>query len=407
MSPPAAPDAKALRIAVDYNTAVIPGAGVARYTRSLVEALARLDRTNRYTLFYGGRGLSRETEPYRAARALVHHHGNFAARELPLSARLMTLLWQRARVPWPLERSIGPHDIVHAPDYVLPPHRQGRGIVTIHDLSFLIVPETAEPRLVAYLRAAVPRAVRHANLVIAVSETTRQDVLRLLPVPPERVVTVLNGVDPAFHRFNDAELERRGAEVRARLDLPEAYLLHVGTLEPRKNLVRLIEAYHSVLTRGRARGHALVLAGRRGWRYDPIFARVRELGLDGYVRFLDHVPEPDLPVLYSLATVVAYPSLYEGFGLPVAEAMACGVPVLTSRVGATAEVAGNAALLVDPTDPGPIAAGLEVLLENLDTRTHLAEAGLKRAESFTWDAAARQVLGLYERRTPLPAPEPV
>jgi glycosyltransferase involved in cell wall biosynthesis len=291
---------------------------------------------------------------------------------------------------------IGPHDVIHAPDFVAPVKRRGRSIVTIHDLSFLVVPEHGDPGLVSYLRGAARRATRQADAIIAVSETTRQDLIRLWRVRPEKITTVYNGVDRTFQPLPPEVIGRDGPGVRLRLQLPPRYILHVGTLEPRKNLMRLIDAYYTLLSAGRAYGHALVLAGRKGWLYEPIFTRVQHLGLQQYVRFLDYVPEEDLPLLYNMATIFAYTSLYEGFGLPVAEALACGVPVLTSRDTAMAEVAAGAALLVDPQDTTTIAAGLEMLLERPDARRQFAEHGVARSAIFTWEAAARQVLGLYE-----------
>jgi glycosyltransferase involved in cell wall biosynthesis len=390
-----------LRIAWDYNTGVYPGAGVARYTRSLVEALTRHDRSNEYTLFYGARGVNRASDEYAALRALVADRRHVREHPINLSPRQLTILWQRLRLPLPLETLIGRHDIVHAPDFVSPLVRQGRRFVTVHDLSFLIVPDCAEPSLVAYLRRAVPRAVRQADVVIAVSETTREDVIRLLGVPPRKVQTVYNGVDYAFRPLPPQLLMRQGAALRARLGLPERFILHVGTLEPRKNLVRLLDAYFTLLASGRAYGHHLVLAGRRGWRCDPIFARVaaQQPGFQQHIHFLDYVHDADLPLLYNLASVFAYPSLYEGFGLPVAEALACGVPTLTAKIGATAEIASDAALLADPLDTPSLAAGLEVLLEDGPVRAHLADAGPRRVARYTWDAAAQQILGLYERET--------
>ena len=394
---PAAPPP--LRIAIDYNTGVYPGAGVARYTRSLVEALARQDRRNQYTLFYGARGLNREHENYRRLQILLAQRPNFHAGELNWSPRQLTILWQRLRLPWSLDSMIGPQDVIHAPDFVAPVKRRGRSVVTIHDLSFLIVPEHGDPRLVSYLRGAVPRAIRQADAIIAVSETTRQDLIRLLRVPPGKIITVYNGVDHTFQPLPREVVAREGPGVRMRLQLPPRYILHVGTLEPRKNLIRLIDAYYTLLAAGRAYGHALVLAGRNGWLYEPIFTRVQHLGLQQYVRFLDFVPESDLPLLYNMASIFAYPSLYEGFGLPVAEALACGVPTLTSRESVMAEVAGGTALLIDPHDTTTIAAGLEMLLERPDMRHQFAEHGVARSAIFTWDAAARQVLGLYEHGT--------
>ncbi|HMA34438.1 MAG TPA: glycosyltransferase family 1 protein, partial [Chloroflexia bacterium] len=183
---------------------------------------------------------------------------------------------------------------------------------------------------------------------------------------------------------------------RARLQLPARYILHVGTIEPRKNLVRLIGAYMGLITRRRDAGHDLVLAGRRGWMYDAVFAAAAASGLQTRIHFLDYVPEEDLPLLYNLASVFVYPSLYEGFGLPVLEAMACGTPVVAARTPALVEIAGQAAILVEPMDEDALVAALELLLENPEARLNLHQTGLARAARYPWTAAAHLMLGVYE-----------
>ena len=386
-----------MRIAIDYTTGVWPGAGVARYTRSLVAALATSDAVNDYTLFYGGRDLPRDTPEYARMQRLLELHRNFRVQELNFSAHTLGVIWNRLRVPWPADRAIGGADVVHAPDFVLPPVARARTVVTIHDLSFLVMPEVTDPGNARYLRSAVPRAARRADRVVAVSETTRADVIEHLRIPPERVVTVPNGVSHYYHSPTYEELALAGPPFRKRLGLPARYLLHVGTIEPRKNLVRLVGAYLGLVSRGRDAGHDLVLAGRRGWMYDYVFQVAEASGLGERIHFLDYVPEEDLPLLYSLATVFVYPSLYEGFGLPVLEAMACGTPVLTSRASALVELTGQAALQVDPYDEESIIVGLELLLESDEARRNLHLAGLRRAAQYPWTAAAHQMRGVYEQ----------
>jgi glycosyltransferase involved in cell wall biosynthesis len=272
----------------------------------------------------------------------------------------------------------------------------------VHDLSFLVVPECAEPKLADFLSKSVPGAVRRADRIIPVSEQTKGDLVRLMGVPEEKVTAVYNGVD---ERFRAAGRRDPGAEdperetLRRKLGLPEKFVLHVGTLEPRKNLVRLIEGYEQTMQSG-ADDVALVLAGRKGWLYEPIVAAAervnRQSGVTGArVVFVDYVYDGDLPLLYRMADVFAYPSLYEGFGLPVAEAMSCGTPVLVSGDGALAEVVGDSAVAVNALSVDSIAQGLSRLLGDEGLRHSLSEAGRVRAARFTWEAAAEQVLGVY------------
>lgn len=393
-----------MHIALDYTTGIYPGAGVARYTRSLVEALARLDQHNRYSLFYANRGLPRGTPEEQQARALMRAYPNFRGVAVPLSVREMFAVWQRLRMPVPVDLFTGRCDLLHSPDFVSPPHRTGADVITVHDLSFLVVPECAEPGLAAFLSKTVPGAVRRADRIIAVSEQTKRDLVRLMGVAPAKVTVVHNGVDERFRAAGRGELEAERMQrdaLRRKLGLPERFVLHVGTLEPRKNLVRLIAGYaQAVRAMQGADKVALVLAGRKGWLYEPILAagaRVNSEGADTGARvvFVDYVDDHDLPLLYRMAEVFAYPSLYEGFGLPVAEAMSCGTPVLVSEDGALAEVVGAAALVVDAHSVDGIADGLLRLLGDAELRQRLSEAGRTRAARFTWEAAARQVLDVY------------
>ncbi|MGI8589247.1 MAG: glycosyltransferase family 4 protein [Chloroflexia bacterium] len=384
-----------MRIAIDYTTGVWPGAGVARYTRSLISALAEADDRNRYTLFYGGRGLPRDTPEYAYLTALLARHANLRVRELPGSARRLNVLWNRLRAPLPADWLSGGADVLHAPDFVVPPVAGARTVVTVHDLSFMVMPEVTDPGNLGYLKRRVPGAARRASRVVAVSEATRRDVIERLGIQPERVMTVPNGVGAHFRSRSPEELARLGPEFRARLGLPPRYLLHVGTIEPRKNLVRLIGAYSRLIAGGHDEGHDLVLAGRRGWMYEPVFAAAEAEGLGNRIHFLDYVLEEDLPLLYNLATVFVYPSLYEGFGLPVLEAMACGTPVVTTRTPALLELSGEAAMLVDPKDEARIAAGIERLLESGEARRNLRQAGIARAALYPWSASAKLMLEVY------------
>jgi glycosyltransferase involved in cell wall biosynthesis len=386
-----------MRIAFDYTTGIYPGAGIARYTRSLVRALADLDTANSYALFYAARGLPSPTPETAQAAELLASHPNLRGVPIPFSVRQMFAAWQRLRLPLPVDLFTGRCDIMHSPDFVSPPHRSGTDIITVHDLSFLVVPECAEPKLAGFLGKTVPAAVRRADKIIAVSHQTQRDLVRLLNTPESKIIVAHNGVDDRFCPMSNDQAEQA---LRRKLNLPARFILHVGTLEPRKNLNRLVEAY-GILVR---RGHndiALVLAGRKGWLYEPIFAAAEQINRNGgQVVFVDYVDDADLPMLYNMAEVFAYPSLYEGFGLPAAEAMSCGIPTLVSTDGALAEVVGDAALAVDPLSPEAIADGLQRLIEDDTLRTTLAQAGPRQIAQFTWQAAAQMVLDTYNHLGP-------
>ncbi len=371
-----------MRVAIDYSAAARQRAGIGRYTRDLIRALAALDSTNAYTLYVP-----------RDARALDDVQtfpSNFRVARAPFGERAMVTLWQRARLPLPVEAITGSCDVFYSPDFVLPPTRARKRILTVHDLSFKRFPEAAVPNLKWYLEAAVPRSVARADLVLADSDATRRDLIHFFHTPPERVVTLYSGYDARFQRARDgAELER----VRKTYALEKPFLLHVGTIEPRKNLVRLIQAFSSLPQR---RDLELVIAGGRGWLYDEIYKAPEKFGVSAAVRFIGFVPDEDLPALYSLAEVFVYPSLYEGFGLPVLEAMACGAAVVTSNNSSLPEVAGDAALLVDAQDTGALTWALRRLLEDGTRRGIMQQKAVERARKFSWEASAAKLREIFE-----------
>ena len=370
-------------IAIDYTAAWEQGGGIGRYVRELVQALARLDSRTDYRLFVAGAKRS-QLPPAPGP--------NFQWRPTPIHPRHWARIWHRARLPYPLETITGRVALVHATDFTLPPTLPGtRTLLTVHDLSFVRVPETASPSLKAYLDVVVPRSVRRADHVLADSEATRADLMALYGTPPARITVLWSGVDARFAPVTAAaELER----VRQRYALPAGpFILSVGTVQPRKNYARLIAAL------GRLRAEwpdlALVIVGGPGWLENPIYATLDAHGLRDAVTFTGFADDADLPALYTLARAVALPSLYEGFGLPVLEAMACGTPVVTSNVSSLPEVAGDAALLVDPLDEDALDAALRRLLMDEALRASLRERGLARAATFTWERAARQLHTVY------------
>lgn len=279
-------------------------------------------------------------------------------------------------------------EIFHGPNYALPRLRIP-GVVTVHDLSHIYYPEMHPAHRICHLHRALPRALERAAAVITVSEAVRREVIAEFRLPPDRVHAVPNGVSPAFvpGAPDPARLARYGV-------MPGRYILTVGTLEPRKNLPNLLAA-HARLPVALRRRFPLAVAGAKGWR-DTFLRRELARAVErGDARQLGFVPEEDLPQLYAGAGAVAYPSRYEGFGLPVLEAMACGAPTLTSNRGALMEVAGEAALVADPDNPASLADGLERLLTDSGLRARLRQAGPHRARSFTWSATAAGTVDVY------------
>ena len=376
-----------MKIGIDYTSAMWQGAGIGRYTRELVRSVVMLDPNIDYRLFYAARGLDENSPWVESLRKLCTTFRNVRAVPLPFSPRLLTILWQRLRIPLPVELYTGPLDLVHALDFVLPP-TFARTMVTIHDLTFLVHPECAEPALANYLNTAVRRSLKRASMVLVDSQATRADVTRLLGTREDRTRLVYPGVSAAFRPVAYATQ----MEVRERLNLPPRFILFVGTLEPRKNLSRLLEAFDHLIAHGAHPGLHLVIAGKPGWRYEPIYETYQRLGLGERVKFLDFVADEDLPALYNLASVFVYPSIYEGFGLPVLEALACGAPVVTSNVSSIPEVTGSAAILVDPHQIESISAGISRALGEIE---HLRLGGPLQARRFSWEDSARELLACY------------
>lgn len=278
--------------------------------------------------------------------------------------------------------------VVHGPVNVLPLAIDRPSVVTVHDVAFLHFPEHYPPAKRWYLRVMTGLSVRRAHRVIAVSEQTRRDVIRAYGVEPGRVVVVPNGIDAGWQRVRGEEL----AHWRAERGLPEHFLLFVGTIQPRKNVTTLIDALAKL---DAAIDWPLYIVGAPGWRETPVYRRVQERGLAQRVVFVGYVSPAELRYWYSAATLFVYPSLYEGFGLPVLEAMACGTPVITSDRSALPEVAGDAAWLVDPTDPAALATAIATLARDPERRIALTRAGFARAQAFSWERTARETAAVY------------
>jgi glycosyltransferase involved in cell wall biosynthesis len=375
-----------LRIAIDYTAGIRQGAGVGRFVRNLVGALVRLDRDNRYSLVYprGERGAPAPELPVAP---------NVEGRPLYLTERALNLVWYKLGLPLPIEMFGARGDLFYFPDFALPPVRHGRTVITVHDLSFLLVPDCAEAKLRAHLERVVPSSVRAADFVTADSENTRNELTALLDVAPNRVSVVYGGVEGRFQPIDD---ELVLAATRQKFGLNFPFVLYVGTIEPRKNLVRLLRAF-TLLKRDHEIAQRLVLAGGLGWLYQDVLHEFEELAASDSVIFLGRVPDADLPALYSLCDLFVFPSLYEGFGLPPLEAMACGRAVICSNTSSLPEVVGDAGVLISPFDVDALAGAMLGLLRDPDRRAELGQRGVERARRFTWERSARQLLAIYRK----------
>lgn len=364
-----------MNIAIDAYHALFSSGGIARYTRSLVNALSPMAAADRIILFYNRfRTIEKTWRPV---------DGNTIIRQAVFPRRLLQKAWHR--LSWPsIEFFCDSVDIFHGLHFVLPPARNARRILTVHDLTYFKFPSYYNDQklnLKGYTQE-LPRALELSDAVIAVSSKTREDLIEHLNYPELRVRVIHEGVDHQLFR----PISRVQAEpIQQSYGLGKPYLIFlVGTPEPRKNLLRTVQAVQKAAPK-----MTLALVGPRDRLEKMLVGRNRNLTFTG------PVAEQHLPALLSGASISLYPSLYEGFGLPVLEAMACGVPVITSNRGALPEIAGNAAVLVEPEDTEAIAAAIREILDGGRLRTHLIALGQKRAAEFTWQKTAEQTMSLY------------
>lgn len=359
------------RVALDAHTVGRRATGNETYIRGLLRGLAGDASTDTVVLADSAAQLPTEAE--QVARRLRWRH--------PVLRLLFELASAGRR--WEV-------DLVHV-QYVRPPHCDVPCVTTVHDISYEHFPLLFTRKTRTRMRLTIPWSARHSAAVITGSQYSRRDLIDCYRLDPERVHVTPYGIDPAFKR-QPASLV---GEVTRRLRLPTEYLLYVGNLQPRKNLPRLLDAF----VRLHADGYRLplVIVGQRAWLADDVFNAVRRHRLEDRVHFTGYVATDDLPALYTGALAFAYPSLFEGFGFPVLEALACGVPTLTSATSSLPEVAGDAAITVDPTDTEAIAAGLAAIIADVELRARLSSLGPLQAARFSWARCGELTARVYRR----------
>ena len=386
-----------MKIAFDYTSAAGQRTGIGQYAYQLAHSLAVVDKENLYELFMLYPVTNYILKPDAGDVDLpVAKNFHLRFRYLPLPLPLIHKL--RALRIWPFnDYSLGglDADIIHCTSYCVPrlKRRTKKVLVTIHDISTITHPECHTKLNIDYTGAAIKDGIEYGDAIVANSHYTKADLVNRLNIPEERVfVTRL----AAHSIFKPVEDPVRLAATRAKHSLPEKYLLFVGSLEPRKNIKALLKAYAAlppVLTEE----YRLVIAGGKGWKNTDIKTTIDELKIEDKVHFPGYLSQDELRDVYSAATVFVYPSLYEGFGIPILEAMGCGVPVITSNVSSMPEVAGTAAKLVTPTDIEELSSAMESVLLSEELRAEMREEGLKRAAEFSWEKCARETLQVYKK----------
>jgi len=366
-----------MRVAIDARK--LHDFGIGTYIRNLLRHLARIDRDTEYVLLCGEADLGVAAQLGPNFRGVLEPSPNYSLRE-------------QLHIPWVLRRERP--DLYHAPHYVLPAGVSCRSVVTIHDCIHLMFPQYLPNRMAyAYARAQMWAAAKRSDCILTVSDASKRDILQLFNVPPEKIVVIYNAIDT---HFSVTPQEEAVARVRERYQLDHQFVLYVGNIKPHKNLVRLIEAFDEIRT-GDLEDLKLLIIGDEISRLPALRRAVHRHKLHKHVRFLGYLPDDQLAVLYRLASVFAFPSLYEGFGLPPLEAMASGTPVVTSNVSSMPEVVGDAAELVDPYDVDSIVEGLRRVLTDPVRAAEMRRKGLERAREFSWERSVAKTLDVYRR----------
>jgi glycosyltransferase involved in cell wall biosynthesis len=361
-----------LRLAIDASrTTVRQRTGTEQYALHLIRELLSLETDHLFELYF------RDPPP----GDLFPSQTNVAKKVIPFPR-----LWTHLRFAAALWRS--QPDVTWVPAHTLPRFFPGQAVVTIHDLGYLYFPEAHPDRERRYLDWSTRYSAHRATKVMADSSATQRDLVEHYGIAPNKIEVVYPGVDENLHPIRDAEAL---ASLRAKYGLPEGYLFFLGTLQPRKNIARLVQAFQRWQLDSGNHEIVLALGGKAGWLYDPAWTE----GVDN-VRLLGYVADEDIPALYSGAIGFIFPSLYEGFGFPILEAMRCETPVICSNISSLPELAGEAAILVDPLDVHDIAQGIRHLIENEELRRTLVEQGIVQAQKFTWKQAAQDALRVLE-----------
>lgn len=350
-------------------------------------ALAKLHPEDRYEYSFFTSGDDSRTERVRS----------LAAKNIGINSSSFSGYLYRAAstfLPVPYSFFFGrKSDVTHFFNYIVPPFVSGKKVVTVHDMVYKAFPDTVRGRTKFMLNMGLKRSMRRADIIVTDSEFSKEEILKYFPQHKRKIRVVPCGVD--LERFKPCTDLERISKVKSSLGIEGDYFLYVGTIEPRKNLRRLIAAYAAFVKKVGENSPKLVLAGGKGWLDGEIYASVRKLGLEGKVLFTEYVPAGDMTPLMCGALAFVFPSLYEGFGMPPLEAMACGAPVLTTNVASLPEVVGDCAVICDAYSVKSIAQGLYRLYSDKDLRAQLSRKGIERAKGFTWERSAQMLHDIY------------
>ncbi len=374
-----------MKIGIDISQ-IVYGTGVSNYTKNLVEALLKNDHSNHYLLFASS---TRQRKRLNEFKKKLLDYKNVEFKFFPFPPRIFEFFWNTLHI-FPIERFIGRVDVFHSSDWLQPPIRskKTKKITTIHDMVVYLFPSSSHPRILANQKRRLKQVKKEVDLIIADSQNTKEDIIKFLQISSERIKVVQLAVSGQFKPQEDEKIK----EVLNKYKIKKPYILSVATQEPRKNIQKILDVFEDLSQNSQYKSQQLqlVLVGKFGWG--------EGLRSTENVIWTDYVPEEDLIVLYSGCRVFIYPSLYEGFGLPVLEAMACGAPVITSKNSSMAEIAKDTAILIDPRSEGQMKKAIEMVLDlKLDNYQKMVNASISRARKYSWVKTARETLKLYRK----------
>ena len=382
-----------MRIGIDVSRYFDRSGGVGIYAANLLKYLLKIDKNNEYNAYSFFYNCLPSNWKHKKIIDEFRKYGKVNFSQINLPTSILKRKWNNASIE-KKEKLLGGVDIIHSTAYVIPELFNARLVVTIHDLSFLIFPEYHTKENYELVLSNLIYLNSRPDMVICDSWQTKKDVIKYFHVPEEKLSVIYLGVNDSFREEIDSDFRKKILE---KYGLTGKYLLCVASIEPRKNFLRIINAFSEFIKQEEYKKYSLVCVGGKGWKNIEIYSLVKQKNLEGKIKFLRSIEEYELAPIYNQAEIFLYPSLYEGFGLPVLEAMACAVPVITSNVSSLPEVASGAAILVNPYSEKQIYKAILHLVENKNKREQLIDMGLKNIKKFSWENTAKQTLNIYQQ----------
>lgn len=379
-----------MKIAADISVINFTKSGVGEYTKNLLLALLNIDTKNQY-IFFNNQGLKRKSKE----ENIFLDNKKVSIKNFKLPQKFLYYSWEKLKQPR-INYFLGKTDIFHSHNFLLPPVEAKKKIITIYDLSFIHFPQYFTKEFHKIYTASIGNSIKEADLIITISHSAKQDIIDIYDVKEEKVKVIYGA---ANNKFKDIKQEvnynDKIKNIKNKFKIRNNYFLFVGTIQPRKNLLRLIKAY-SLLPKSLLNNYQLVVVGNKGWLFKNIFKYVQEKNLNQNIVFLDEVNENEMVCLYNGANIFILPSFYEGFGLPILEAFACGTPVITSNCSSLKEIGKDCALLVNPYSVKKINSAITSLIENESIKKDLIFKGKNKVNNFSWEKSAQKLLKIYE-----------